>query len=162
MYPDLNREHIVFAAADTTPGGCSHGDIQLASRTDDSVQLFSEGRLEMCVNNVWSTVCGTAFSAFDGHVACVQLGFVDPGNGACLFLMKVTACLFFDILDTCKHLNVSHFSIGLSTLRNSSQQTKVAQLGDRLMTCMAMLVQVCNIIRILHNRLPSIPQCCVW
>ena len=95
MYPDRNREHIIFAAADTTPGGCSHGDIQLASRTDDSVQLFSEGRLEVCVNNVWSTVCGTAFSAFDSHVACVQLGFVHPGNGPYPFLIKVTEHAYF-------------------------------------------------------------------
>ena len=34
-----------------------------------------EGRLEICMNNVWGTVCDNMFDATDAAVACRQLGY---------------------------------------------------------------------------------------
>ena len=34
----------------------------------------SEGRLEICINNAWGTVCREAFGLADAKVACGQLG----------------------------------------------------------------------------------------
>ena len=35
----------------------------------------TEGRLEVCVNERWGTVCDDGFGMNEGRVACQQLGF---------------------------------------------------------------------------------------
>lgn len=59
---------------------CSHGDIQLNSISVDISQLSGEGRVEVCINNVWSSVCDTAFGVRDAQVACRQLGYGDESE----------------------------------------------------------------------------------
>ena len=58
---------------------CTHGTLRIASSTDDSDGLFSEGRLEVCVNGAWGTICDTAYGTRDAEVACRQLGYDDHG-----------------------------------------------------------------------------------
>ena len=58
---------------------CSHGDLRIRSCNDDSAQLFREGRLEVCVNSTWGTICDKAYSSRDAQVACAQLGYDDGG-----------------------------------------------------------------------------------
>ena len=39
------------------------------------------GRLEICINFVWGTVCDNFFDTYDARVACRQLGYeVDGGQ----------------------------------------------------------------------------------
>ena len=49
---------------------CSNGDIRLQGGSNDT-----EGRVEICMNAVWGTVCDDFFNFTDASVACRQLGF---------------------------------------------------------------------------------------
>ena len=53
---------------------CQNGDIRLVNGT-----TFYEGRVEICWNETWGTVCDGFWSTFDAIVACRQLGFITVG-----------------------------------------------------------------------------------
>ena len=49
---------------------CNDGDIRLVGGT-----LEEEGRIEVCMNEVWGTVCDDLFTSVDASVVCRQLGY---------------------------------------------------------------------------------------
>ncbi len=53
---------------------CTQGAVRLQSRT----RTF--GRLEICNQNVWGTVCEFGFGVVDAQVVCRQLGFSIDGK----------------------------------------------------------------------------------
>lgn len=55
--------------------GCTEGDVRLA----DGVTKL-EGRVEICKNHVWGTVCHTLWNAPDARVVCRQLGLSVAGT----------------------------------------------------------------------------------
>ena len=54
---------------------CTQGSIRLVGGTS-----AQEGRVEVCNNNAWGTVCDDAFGTADANVACRQLGFAGTGT----------------------------------------------------------------------------------
>ena len=65
--------HNFFFKFLTSKGGgtCTNQDIRIISPLNSK----SEGRIEVCVNYQWGTVCDDGWGSTDGYVACKQLGF---------------------------------------------------------------------------------------
>ena len=71
---------------------CTNGDLSLVGGLSDN-----EGRLELCYNNQWGTVCDDGWSQASTNVACRQLGVTDNTHGLSLFfhiagLNKICFC----------------------------------------------------------------------
>ena len=58
----------------TKPVSCETGDIRLVSGREEY-----EGRLEVCINQVWGTVCSQYWDSSDTKVVCRQLGYQELG-----------------------------------------------------------------------------------
>ncbi len=69
-----------------TPG-CTFGDIRLANR--DSLR---EGRVEVCLNNEWGTVCDDGWGTSDAIVVCRQLGLDTVGKLADTYYNYIDSC----------------------------------------------------------------------
>ena len=50
--------------------GCTHGSIRLRGGSTSM-----NGRVEVCLNGDWGTVCDDGWSTIDANIACRQLGF---------------------------------------------------------------------------------------
>lgn len=55
--------------------GCNRWDIRLAEGRNPL-----EGRVEICLNDVWATVCNQYWDNTDARVVCRQIGFSTAGN----------------------------------------------------------------------------------
>ena len=54
---------------------CATGQMRLVG-----ANVPNEGRVEMCMNNVWGTVCDDSWSSADATVVCRQLGYSTQGQ----------------------------------------------------------------------------------
>ena len=61
-------------------GECSHGDVILSDGNS-----YTEGRVEICFNGSWGTVCDDYWSYQDAQVVCKQLGYSYSGIMIMLF-----------------------------------------------------------------------------
>ena len=65
----------LWKGPNTTSDGCIHGDIRLINGSKEN-----EGRVEVCINEVWGTICDYGWDVADANVACRQAGFSDTGQ----------------------------------------------------------------------------------
>ena len=64
-------------AANTEYSSCTSGDVRLSGGT-----VPHHGRVEICVNNAWGTVCDRFWDTTDGNIVCRQLGYQNSGSSA--------------------------------------------------------------------------------
>ena len=58
--------------------------VQRAQCTDGEVRLVNgdasyEGRVEVCVNEAWGTVCSDDWDNTEAQIVCIQLGYLPLG-----------------------------------------------------------------------------------
>ena len=63
-----------YASADD----CNDGDMRLLGGETEA-----EGRVEMCINGTWGTICINKWTNKDTAVVCRYLGFSDVFGGRC-------------------------------------------------------------------------------
>ena len=68
--------HFILVAA--IQSNCTDGDIQLVGGSNKY-----EGRIEVCVNQAWGTVCSYIYNINVGKVVCGQIGAQTLGNVHC-------------------------------------------------------------------------------
>ena len=82
----------VYVCSDSTavvPSNCSDGDVRLVGGATSN-----EGRVEICVNQVWGTVCrSTSSSSYgsyfqEGRVVCRQLGHQELGENSVVIIIS--------------------------------------------------------------------------
>ena len=75
----------------TAAQSCTHGAVRLVGGRSSN-----EGRVEICINGVWGTVCHSSWSSSDARVVCRQLGFPVgvSGSGMDFALISFYTCSF--------------------------------------------------------------------
>ena len=88
---------------------CDNGEIRLVNGDDNT-----EGRLEVCYNGQWGTVCSDEFGYVDGGVVCRQLGF--KGNCSIVLLLITIYRLALLFLDSLVIYLGAYFSAGVGDI----------------------------------------------
>ncbi len=66
----------------TPSGNCNEGEVRLMGGVN-----ITQGRLEICVNDAWGTVCSNRFGTNEAVVVCRQLQFSESSeSGSCIYI----------------------------------------------------------------------------
>ena len=73
MYTEMESMFYQYTLVDNNV--CEERTIRLA----DGI-IEQEGRVEVCLNGVWGSVCDDGWEKADAHVVCNEMGYFSSGN----------------------------------------------------------------------------------
>jgi hypothetical protein len=53
---------------------CNQGSVRVSGGSSQ------QGRVEICINNNWGTICDDGWSTIDANIVCRQLGYSNAGK----------------------------------------------------------------------------------
>ena len=75
---------LCYVVKDLLLENCTIGEVRLVGSSDRA-----KGRVEICINKVWASICGYRFYQSEAMVVCGQLGYQRRG----VFLAVCKTCL---------------------------------------------------------------------
>ena len=54
---------------------CNDGDVRLSASGYSTL-----GRVDVCINGIWGTICSNSFDVNDASVVCTHLGYIHYGQ----------------------------------------------------------------------------------
>ena len=66
---NIHVADIIFVVDNTLPANCTNGQVRLVGGSAEN-----EGRVEICINEAWGSICPSSWDIRDVSVVCKQLG----------------------------------------------------------------------------------------
>lgn len=128
-----NDAGVVCQDLDTLDADCTTGSVRLVNGTNKL-----EGRVEVCLNNAWGTVCDSTFSEDEASIICNSLPY--PHNGTFYETSLLNISLVHALPTGTKATRASHFGGGSGPIFLQSFRCNGSE--DNLLKCVSGVVGV--------------------